>query len=94
MRAAFDWLFRNRRTGGITIGQWPNVPLWIFIVASAATRLLRPEGNVASALAAVATLALAWWSVDEIVRGVNPFRRVLGGAVLAGIVYRLVVEDF
>lgn len=94
MTAAFDWLFRNRRTGGITIGQWPNVPLWIFIVASVALRLLRPEGDVGRALAVVATMALVWWSFDEVVRGVNPFRRMLGGAVLAGIIYRLVTEGF
>jgi hypothetical protein len=25
-----------------------------------------------------------WWAVDEIVRGVNPWRRFLGAAVLVG----------
>lgn len=28
----FDWLFRNRQTGQITVAQFPNVPLWIFFV--------------------------------------------------------------
>jgi hypothetical protein len=31
----------------------------------------------------VAGVALAVWAVDEIVRGVNPWRRILGAAVLA-----------
>lgn len=86
MRAAFDWLFRNRRTGGITIGQWPNLPLWLFIAASVIRRLARPEGDAGRAVEVVAVGSLAWWSVDEIVRGVNPFRRALGAAVLVGLV--------
>lgn len=73
------WLFRNRRTGGITIVQWPNVALGIFIGARLA-HLLWPNG----AVRAVGTAALWWWAVDEIVRGVNPWRRILGTAVLAG----------
>jgi hypothetical protein len=27
-----------------------------------------------------------WWAVDEIVRGVNPWRRILGAVVLAFVV--------
>jgi hypothetical protein len=27
--------------------------------------------------------AIGWWGLDEIIRGVNPFRRALGVAVLA-----------
>jgi type IV secretory pathway VirB2 component (pilin) len=34
----------------------------------------------------VATIALAVWAADELIRGVNPFRRVLGAVVLVGIV--------
>lgn len=88
MIAAFDWLFRNRRTGGITIGQFPNAPLLIWLAASAAGLILDPKGDVRSALDIVGTLALAWWAVDEIVRGVNPFRRMLGAAVLGALVLR------
>lgn len=89
MRGAFDWLFRNRETGGVTIGQWPNAPLLIWMAATAVRFLLDPQGDVAGALDIAATVALTWWAVDEVVRGVNPFRRMLGGAVLAGIVFRL-----
>ena len=89
MRGAFDWLFRNRRTGGITIGQFPNAPLLIWIATSVARLLLDPKGDVADALGIVGTLALIWWSIDEIARGVNPFRRMLGAVVLGGTVLRL-----
>lgn len=74
-----DWLFRNRRTGAITVVQWPNVALAVFIGARL-VYLLWPNGGVR----AVGTAALCWWAVDEIVRGVNPWRRILGTAVLAG----------
>ena len=41
------------------------------------------DGTLRSALSAVATAALVWWAIDEILRGVNPFRRGLGAVVLA-----------
>ncbi|WP_336486755.1 hypothetical protein [Methylobacterium nigriterrae] len=80
---AADWAFRNRRTGEITVGQWPNLPLWLFGGASLASWLLDPPGPPGLVLRAAAFLCLAWWAVDEVLRGVNPWRRLLGGSVLA-----------
>jgi hypothetical protein len=74
VRRAFRWFFESRRTGRITIGQWPNIALWVYLAAT----LLK--------FTVLATVALVVWSGDEIVRGVNPFRRVLGAAVLLGVV--------
>ena len=37
----------------------------------------------------VGTGALAFWAGDELVRGVNPFRRMLGAVVLVWIVVGL-----
>jgi hypothetical protein len=34
-------------------------------------------------LRAAAAVGLIWWAADEVLRGVNPWRRLLGGAVLA-----------
>jgi hypothetical protein len=84
-----DWLFRNRQTGKITIAQWPNLPLWLFIVAGGLRSLLDPSGGVRTALGVIATVGLVWWALDEIVRGVNPWRRFLGTAVLAGQLLKL-----
>lgn len=94
MRRAFDWFFRDRRTGAVVIGQWPNLPLWIFVAASILEWLLETTAPglpvpVFASLRVVALLALAIWALDEIVRGVNPWRRCLGGAVLAGLVLSL-----
>ena len=83
-----DWLFRSRETGRITIAQMPNLPLWIFIVAAALRAVFDPTGGARTALDVVATGALVWWAVDEIARGVNPWRRILGAVVLAGQVLR------
>ncbi len=77
-----DWLFRSRKTGEITIAQFPNLALWIFIVAAIVRWLTSPDGTGATILAVIAGGALLWWGVDEIVRGVNPFRRLLGAAVV------------
>lgn len=78
----FEWLFRDRTTGGVTIAQVPNAPLWIFLAATAVRVVAEPDDGVRTALDAVAGLALAWWAIDEVVRGANPWRRLLGAAVL------------
>jgi hypothetical protein len=57
--------------------------LWIFLVASVLRRVLEPTGAVDGTLRAAATGGLVWWAADELVRGVNPWRRILGGGVLA-----------
>jgi hypothetical protein len=82
-----DWVFRNRRTGAITVAQWPNIPLALFLAFTVALRLGHPSGTIGSASRVIAAVALAVWALDEIIRGVNPFRRLLGAGVLgAGIV--------
>ena len=81
MKRAFDWLFRDRESGRVVIAQWPNLPLIVFFVASIAKRLLHPQGAVGTALTVVSVASLLWWAGDEVLRGVNPFRRILGGIV-------------
>jgi hypothetical protein len=81
-RSWLDWMFRNRRTGRITVAQFPNVPLWIFIGATVLRRLLPTGSPLDTAAGWVAVAGLAWWAGDEVVRGVNPWRRLLG---LAGV---------
>jgi hypothetical protein len=83
-----EWLFRNRKTGRITIAQFPNAPLWLFLLAASLRWLFHPTGWSGTALRVLATAGLVWWAIDELVRGVNPWRRLLGGAVLAGQVVR------
>jgi hypothetical protein len=94
LRRVFDWFFRDRRTGAVVIGQWPNLPLWIFGAVAALEWLLEAlapglPAPVFAGLRLVALLSLTVWSLDEILRGVNPWRRCLGGVVLIGIVVSL-----
>jgi len=80
-----DWLFRNRQTREITIGQPPNPPILVFGAARLAGRVFRRSRRLSTALELVGTAALAVWAVDEVVRGVNPWRRGLGAGALLWI---------
>ena len=66
--------------------QWPNVALGVWIVASVGGAVLDLGGGWGAVLRWVARVALGWWAVDEVVQGVNPWRRVLGAVVLGGVV--------
>jgi len=80
---AIDWCFRSRITGRLTLIQYPNAALWTFLVATVIHRLTSGAGAPARTSNVIATAALGWWAVDEIVRGVNPWRRMLGLGGLA-----------
>jgi hypothetical protein len=87
-RSVVDWLFRDRRTGRIVVGQLPNLPLLVWIVASALVWFADPGGRWRTVLRATGTIALVVWAADEIARGVNPWRRLLGAGVLAVVIGR------
>ena len=80
-----DWMFRSRETGRITIGQSANLEQKIFSGATLVGVLL-PPSKVRTGVGVVAVLALLIWGTDEIARGVNPFRRILGAVTLGGLV--------
>ena len=82
MPRLFEWFFRNRETGAITIGQMPNTPLWIFLVGSVLLWVWQPTGRMGNNLECLVRASLVVWAIDEIARGVNPWRRCLGAAVL------------
>ena len=77
-----QWFFRNRETGAVTIAQAPNLILWVVILASILVWLWPLPGRLAVALDVVVKAGLVVWAVDEVFRGVNPWRRCLGTAVL------------
>ena len=82
MRRFLDWFFRNRDTGAITIAQWPNLSLWIVIVAGLLLWIWPSQGKASAGLTMVVKGGLIIWGADEITRGVNPWRRCLGAAVV------------
>lgn len=84
---ALSWLFRDRRTGKFAIIQRPNVPLIIWMIATLLGRLIHN-----SILMTIGSISLLVWALDEIVRGVNPWRRFLGAAVAAALVIHTVAS--
>jgi hypothetical protein len=81
-----DWMFRSRKTGRITIGQTANLEQKIFSGATLVGVLL-PASKLRTGVGVVAVLALVVWAIDEMARGVNPFRRILGGVTLGGLAW-------
>ncbi|MEY9359322.1 putative membrane protein YhhN [Bradyrhizobium yuanmingense] len=86
VRRFLDWFFRSRETGAITIAQWPNLVLWAVIFAGALLWIWPSAGRASVALTIVLKGGLMIWGADEIIRGVKPWRRCLGAAV---VVYEL-----
>lgn len=87
------WWFEDRATGRLVVAQFPNAALWCWVVLTAVRVVARPSGAVAQVVSWGATATLCWWAGDEVIRGVNPFRRVLGAVVgavtVAGVLARV-----
>jgi hypothetical protein len=79
----FDKIFRDS-DGKIVIGQMPNLPLIVWIVASL-LQLVLTTGKINTGLDAVAFGSLFTWAWEELFQGVNYFRRALGLGVLIGV---------
>lgn len=88
-RRRWDWLFRNPASGRLAIVQWPNPALITFLAARGLEWVLGPDRSASRILGWIGTAALLWWAVDEVARGLSPFRRVLGAVVLIALGARL-----
>lgn len=75
--------------GKVTIAQWPNPALavWLVAVVVGWTGVLGTDRT--ETLRLVGQGALVAWAVDEVARGASPFRRVLGAVVLVAELIRL-----
>ena len=62
--------------------QWPNISLSVFVVALIVVHAFHPEGGVETFVRVLGDAAIFAWAIDELLRGVNPFRRTLGMVVL------------
>jgi hypothetical protein len=68
------------------IAQFPNLPLVVAILAGEIGTLL--DGRAHSYAASVSYLAMTIWAYEELVHGVNWFRRLLGLAFMILLVVR------
>ena len=78
VETAFDWCFRDRSTGQIVVAQFPNIALGIFLATIVVRWFVAEDSAAFTAGSWIAAAALGWWSLDELIRGVNPWRRALG----------------
>jgi hypothetical protein len=85
-RSALERFFRNPESGEVVVAQRPNLPLAIFLAASAVRLVFRPDGGAGTATDVIGTVALLWWAADEVLRGDSPFRRVLGAVVFVATI--------
>ena len=90
--SAVSRFFRNPDTGDVVAVQMPNIPLWVFLAATATRLLFHPAGTLGTIVSVVGTISLVVWAVLEIIRGDSPFRRVLGAVVLMGLVVGWVMQ--
>lgn len=70
--------------------QFPNAPLLISLIASVVHG--QAHGDVADYAWAISRVGLAIWAYEELVRGDNAFRRVLGVVGLVLVVRGLAVR--
>jgi uncharacterized membrane protein len=84
----FDRLFRDA-TGQIVIGQPPNLPILIWVLATL-LKLVFKTGQVKLGLDLLAFSSLLYWSFLEITQGVNYFRRDLGVVVLIALIVSVI----
>jgi hypothetical protein len=79
--------------GRIVIAQFPNWPLWVWLAATVLEQTL--DGADGLALARLISFAaIVYWAYLEIVAGVNPFRKWLGGSVLLFVLYSRLSSQF
>ena len=93
LRDFIAWYFTDRRTGRILVAHWPNLPILLWMGTVVARQLVERGSDIYALLEWAGSVTLGWWAVDEVVRGVNPWRRALGAGgcvvVILGLVGRL-----
>ena len=80
----FDKTFKDEE-GNLAIAQKPNPPVLVWGAATL-LKLLPLEGNVYTAVDAIAFGAIFTWAWMELFQGVNYFRRSLGLIVLLTVI--------
>ena len=93
-QSAPDWtrFFRDAE-GRIVIAQFPNWPLWAWLGATLFEHTLA-SGDGLALVRLISFAAIVYWAYLEIVSGVNPFRKYLGGFVLLFVLYSRLSTQF
>ncbi len=86
------WWFEDRETGQLTVAQFPNWPLFAIGGAAVLRRLTDAGTSVNDGAGWLITGLWLVWGGDELARGVNPWRRLLGAGVVGWQILRLVTR--
>ncbi len=83
------WWLVDRATRQRVVGQLPNGTIQAFLGLTVVRRIVSDSASGwKTGLSVASRAALDWWAVGELVRGVNPLRRALGGLTLARVFRR------
>jgi hypothetical protein len=63
---AIRWMLVSRQTGRLTVAQWPNVSLSIFIILIVGLHLFHARGGAGNLIHVLADVALLFWAADEL----------------------------
>lgn len=74
---------------GYVVGQFPNAPLLVALAAALVGLFVDDGSPTADVARSVFYVALTIWAYEELVRGVNGFRKALGAGALVFIVVRI-----
>jgi hypothetical protein len=87
LRRAIRWLTKFSWPRSFPIVQFPNAPLALAFIAGQAAQRMHGAGHADSQ--AISYLAMAIWAYEELFRGVNWFRRLLGLAYIVSTAVHL-----
>lgn len=73
--------FFRDKSGHIVLWQWPNVPLYGWILTKLISMIV-PNNHIKTGLSHLGMASLFTWAYLELTKGVNYFRRLLGFLVL------------
>lgn len=85
MTRSFSQKFWEDKNGNVVVWQRPNLALVIWFVASLLSTLF-PRGPIERSLYFVGSISIFVWSILELTKGVNYFRRLLGLVVLLALI--------
>ena len=72
------WWFENRETGETTVAQFPNWPLFAILAGWMVRAIADESSDLYRYTGGAITVLWLYWGADELIRGVNPWRRLLG----------------
>jgi hypothetical protein len=85
--SGFMWLTKLSWPRKFPIVQFPNLPLALAFIAGQAAQRMHGTGHADTQ--AISYLAMAIWAYEELFRGVNWFRRLLGLAYIVSTAVHL-----